>query len=134
MKKILTFALVLVTLMVVAGCSNKTEESNLHKEENLIMPEGETNELTLDDQSLEEGIKMVMVDGVIYLDSGKESVIEGRCGVFDGRIGSTVEENEKPTVDNQSNFGIGYGYQFALGGTIEININGKWMVFVPETK
>ena len=93
---------------------------------------GSTN--TIDDETLTDAIRMVNVGGKIYLDTDKESVIEGRYGVFDGRISSAANENEKPTVDNQSNFGIGYGYQYALGGTIEVKINDKWFVFVPETE
>ena len=45
-------------------------------------------------------IPMVMVDGKLYYDTGKESTISGRCGVMDG-------------ADN----------------TIEIFMNEKWIVF-----
>ena len=47
---------------------------------------------------------MVMVDGKLYHDTGKESTISGRCGVMDGEITSTVDGSEIPTKDNQSNF------------------------------
>lgn len=77
-------------------------------------------------------IPMVMVDGELYLDTGRESTVEGRCGVMDGEITSTVESWEKPTEDNQSNFGTGYGYQYGVAGTIEIYMNEKWWVFVSE--
>ena len=36
-------------------------------------------------------IPMVMVDGKLYYDTGKESTISGRCGVMDGEITSTVD-------------------------------------------
>lgn len=75
---------------------------------------------------------MVMVNGELYLDTGRESTVEGRCGVMDGEITSTVEGWEKPTEDNQSNFGTGYGYQYGTPGTIEIYMNEKWWVFVSE--
>ena len=48
---------------------------------------------------------MVMVDGKLYYDTGKESTISGRCGVMDGEITSTVDGSEIPTKDNQSNLG-----------------------------
>ena len=78
-------------------------------------------------------IPMVMVDGVLYLDTGHVSTVQARCGMMDGNITSTVGGSEKPTVDGQSNFGTGYGYQYgASEDTIEINIDGKWYIFATE--
>ena len=37
---------------------------------------------------------MVMVDGKLYYETGKESTISGRCGVMDGEITSTVDGSE----------------------------------------
>ena len=68
-------------------------------------------------------IPMVMVNGTLYLDTGHESKIEARCGVMDGEITSQVDGSKQPTVDDQSNFGTGYGYQYgATEGTIELFI------------
>ena len=78
-------------------------------------------------------IPMVMVDGVLYLDTGKESTVMGRCGMLDGEITSEVPGNEEPSMDDQSNFGTGYNYQYgAIEGTIEIYMNGKWWIFATE--
>ena len=75
-------------------------------------------------------IPMVMVNGTLYLDTGHESTIEARCGVMDGEITSQVDGSKQPTVDDQSNFGTGYGYQYgATEGTIELFMNGKWWIF-----
>ena len=74
-------------------------------------------------------IPMVMVDGKLYYDTGKESRIDGRCGMMDGEITSTVDGSETPTADNQSNFGTGFGYQYGTDDTIEILMDGKWIVF-----
>lgn len=74
-------------------------------------------------------ILMVMVNGRLYYDTGKESTIEGRCGVMDGKITSNVEDSEIPTEDNQSNFGTGFEYQYGDDDTIEIFMNKKWIVF-----
>lgn len=74
-------------------------------------------------------IPMVMVDGKLYYDTGKESDIDGRCGMMDGEISSSVDGSETPTADNQSNFGTGFGYQYGTDDTIELLINGKWIVF-----
>ena len=78
-------------------------------------------------------IPMVMVNGTLYLDTGHESKIEARCGVMDGEITSQVDGSKQPTVDDQSNFGTGYRYQYgATEGTIELFMNGKWWIFATE--
>ena len=78
-------------------------------------------------------IPMVMVNGTLYLDTGHESTIEARCGVMDGEITSQFDGSKQPTVDDQSNFGTGYGYQYgATEGTIELFMNGKWWIFATE--
>lgn len=76
---------------------------------------------------------MVMVNGELYLDTGCESDIEGRCGVMDGEISSTVDGSKIPIQDNQSNFGDGYGYQYVDGNSIDIYMNEKWIRFEKET-
>ena len=78
-------------------------------------------------------IPMVMVNGELYLDTGKESTVIARCGNMDGEITSQVDGSKAPTIDNQSNFGTGYGYQYGpIEGTIEIKMNGKWWIFATE--
>lgn len=78
-------------------------------------------------------IPMVMIKGVLYLDTGCDSDAEGRCGVMDGQITSSVNGSEHPTEDDQSNFGTGYGYQYgAIEGTVEIYMNGAWRIFATE--
>ncbi len=73
---------------------------------------------------------MVMVDGRIYVTTGRESTVTARCGVMDGTIHSQVEGWQAPSEDDQSNFGTGYGYQYGSEpGTIELNIDGKWWVY-----
>ena len=80
-------------------------------------------------QSEWDKIPMVMVDGKLYYDTGKESALDGRCGMMDGEITSTVDGSEIPVMDNQSNFGTGFGYQYGPDDTLEILINGTWTVF-----
>lgn len=73
---------------------------------------------------------LVMVDGQLYQDTGRESTLTGRCGVLDGEITSEVDSREVPSDNNQSNFGTGFGYQIGPEpGTIEVYLNEKWMVF-----
>lgn len=75
---------------------------------------------------------MVMVDGVLYADTGRPSSVTARCGTMDGEITSTVETGQVPSQDDQSNFGADYGYQFGFEeGTIEVCIGQEWVVFAP---
>ncbi len=75
----------------------------------------------------------VMVDGVLYQSSGEESDVTGRCGVMDGEIRSSVTRTALPTVDDQSNFGSGYAYQYGRPGSVELLIDGTWYVFRSST-
>ena len=78
-------------------------------------------------------IPMVMVDGVLYLDTGFQSTTKERPEGFDGEITSEVDGSEIPAVDDQSNFGTGYGYQYGAGeGTIDLYMNDKWWIFATE--
>lgn len=108
MKKLLTLVL---AVSCVCGCSQAqtpTEESKT-----ALVP-------------------MVMVDGELYMDTGYDSTIDARCGVMDGEITSTVDGTERPTEDNQSNFGKDIGYQYGTEGTIEIYMNDAWRIFATE--
>ena len=78
-------------------------------------------------------IPMIMVDGVLYLDTGINSN-EARCGVLDGEITTSVEGSERPQQNDQSNFGTGYGYQYSGEGTIDVELDGVWRIFATEEK
>lgn len=91
-----------------------------------------TTASTAEESPLNDLIPMVCIDGKLYIDTGKESDIDARCGVMDGEITSQVENTKKPSRDNESNFGIGFGYQFVEEGKIDILINKKWYRFEIE--
>ena len=74
-------------------------------------------------------IPMVMVDGALYYDTGRESKEGLRCGVMDGKITSSVDAAEIPKDNDQSNFGSGYEYQYATEDSLIINIDARWFVF-----
>lgn len=81
----------------------------------------------------EDEIPMVMVDDVLYLATGYEKEADKRPDTFDGVISSEVDRREKPTANDQSNFGTGYGYRYqTTEGIIEIYIDNKWEVFATE--
>ena len=80
----------------------------------------------------EQSRLLVMVDGQLYRAAGRTSDVDGRCGMMDGSIDSSVERGEIPGRNGQSNFGAPYGYQYGEAGQIEVNLDGDWLIFVPE--
>lgn len=78
-------------------------------------------------------IPMVMVDGVLYLDTGKNNGELLTSDVIDGEITSEVDGDKFPARNEQSNFGTGYSYRYGkTEGTIEICLNNKWRIFATE--
>ena len=74
---------------------------------------------------------LVLIDGQLYCATGQDSDIDGRCGMMDGRIDSSVERGQIPGQNGQSNFGAPYGYQYGADGQIEVNLEERWIVFAP---
>lgn len=75
-------------------------------------------------------VKMIKVKDRVYI-STDTAVDILRCGVMDGEIESTVENGVLPTENNQSNFGIGYGYQIRSANIVDVYIDGEWIMFTP---
>lgn len=77
--------------------------------------------------------RMVMIDGTLYVDTGRINDEVLKCGTPDGKITSYAAEGEIPCEDDQSNFGVGYDYQYGSeNGTVIIRIDGAWRVFAAE--
>ena len=73
-------------------------------------------------------IPTVMIDGVLYESTGYISSAIG-CGNMDGKITSSVEGNEEPAKNDQSNFGVGYEYQRSSEGQIVVVMDGMKVIF-----
>ena len=76
--------------------------------------------------------RAVCINGVLYYDTGTISDAETRRAILDGVITDTTDADALPTEDGQSNFGTGYGYQFAADGTVEVEIDGEYVIFAAE--
>lgn len=147
MKKRLLLVLSISVILLMSACGKQTVANNEQIVELTTAVETQPNdnkkeatsenEITETEHSSTEipgdRIPMVMVDGLLYYDTGKESTIEARCGMMDGEITSTVDAGDVPTEDNQSNFGVGFGYQYGINNSIEIRMeDGTWFVFQRE--
>lgn len=78
----------------------------------------------------EEMPRLIRVKNELYYDCAEESTETGRCGMMDGTIEKTVDNESVPMINNMSNFGVGYGYQYGFGeNKIEVLIDDKWCIF-----
>lgn len=124
MKRLGMLAICLV--MILASCQGETSEKSVSTQESgvEISTTGEVQPQPM----------YVMVRGELYQSTGRESELTARCGTPDGEIQSTVDTSEKPQKDDESNFGMGYEYQFTYVDTIEVCINQHWIVFEKENR
>lgn len=113
MKKWMAAVFALVCVLALVSCSNTQNEKTPGEEKWDLIP-------------------MIMVDGVLYLDTGKSNGELLTSDIIDGEITSEVDGSERPTQNEQSNFGVGYSYRYGEEGTVEIVMNGKWWIFVAE--
>lgn len=146
MKKLFLLVLSISIMLLMSACGKQmvssdeqtseptTVEAEATSETIEVASEMETTDSELSSSEIPgDRIPMVMVDGFLYYDTGKESTLEGRCGMMDGEITSSVDASEIPTEDNQSNFGTGFGYQYGINNSIEIQMeDGTWFVFQRE--
>lgn len=72
--------------------------------------------------------RYIQVDNYIYMYTGyiMENV---KCGTADGEIRTTVDSDQFPEKDDESNFGTGYRYQIYDKGIIIVQIDNKWHIF-----
>lgn len=75
---------------------------------------------------------MIMVNGDLYLDTGKEVSVEMDESAIIGEITSSVDQSEKPIEEGQSNFGnIGAKYAH-YEDSIVVLLNNEWVLFEKE--
>lgn len=133
MKKYIVLVFILaVGMFLIVGCGDKTTQSDASDADGAVTDAPIDNTDT--DKIRWDICPCVMVDGIVYYDTGYKSSIDGRCGNMDGQITSECSGSEVPTEDNQSNFGKGYDYQYgSVEGTIEIRLtDGNWYVFATK--
>ncbi len=133
MKRKVSMLLIMVCILGLVGCGASESIGGEVETEYFSETVGADESVDVEEVTEEQWdlIPMVMVNGELYLDTGKTSDAL-RCGLLDGKITSSVDGSLKPTEDNQSNFGTGYGYQYGTGGTIEIFLNEEWRIFATE--
>lgn len=93
-----------------------------------LVTEEEKTEAPKSSVSVAECAPSVMINGILYQDTGYISSAVG-CGTMDGEITSSVESDELPAIDDQSNFGTGYQYQISSEGQMIVVVDANWKIF-----
>lgn len=111
----------LTAFVVFTGCAGSVEN----------IPEEKPTETVIDEpkENVSEAYPpCVMIDGIVYKDTGYNSSMLG-CGTMDGSITSSVDETQLPTENDQSNFGEGYDYQRGTKDQVLVVIDDEWRIF-----
>lgn len=91
-----------------------------------------TNPVNEASKSLSDRRPMIMVNGELYLDTGRQMSVEIDESAIIGEIRSSVDQSEKPTEDGQTNFGnIGAKYAY-FEDNIVVLLNNEWVLFERE--
>ncbi|WP_099950342.1 hypothetical protein [Ezakiella peruensis] len=131
-KYFLIFLAGLMILSLSCKKANTDEKENAptstEKNESAISTEEKTDDDN--DEDIVESVlpPMVKVKGIIYKNTGYENAMV-KCGTADGEIETSVESTKEPEIDDESNFGKGYEYQYWEDGYINVEIDNKWMLF-----
>lgn len=80
----------------------------------------------------EEIGRMIKLKGILYCDTGEKNT-EFHPEMIEGQITSTIEKGEIPKENGQANFTGVEGYQYGKEYTIEVLINGEWVIFAPKS-
>ncbi len=116
-KYIYSIAVIFIMILVLTACKDTVKDEDKASDSNVVYPVGS-----------DEKAKLVKVHGQLYIDMGYvNSAVT--CGTADGEITSSVEPSQSPEKDNESNFGKGYEYQLGDAHHINVNIDGRWVVF-----
>lgn len=135
MKKLLKPILLgTMGVLTLAGCQPKDKpDTNYEKTLKETENKNKDTEKEVKDNPTEEKVpevladKYIMVDSVLYKDTGKINT-EMKCGTMDGKILTSVDESEMPDNDDESNFGTGYEYQIGEKD-ITVEIDDKYYIF-----
>ena len=111
MKKII-ICILSVGLLTLSGCNNDMLISDIKGQFGV--------------QIEKRTVRMINIDGELYYDSGRISEVV-RCGVLDGALKKTVNENEIPYNSGDANFDAD-GYQ-RVSDRIEVYADSKWLIF-----
>lgn len=114
------------SLYIYEEDSKEIRDTEINQEQDKEISDKETN--NKGKENLSDLPPMVMVNNKLYMDTGKIAEMK-KCGTWDGEITSQVASNQKPTENNQSNFGVGFGYQYGGEEGIDVYMNDKWYVF-----
>ena len=135
MKRHSLFLMGMATMILLAGCGAKAETNGTSAMGTVVVTTSgaaatQPSPTAAGEMNAESSgvIPSVMVDGVLYQDTGYVSSAIG-CGDMDGEITSSVDGSKLPTENNQSNFGTGYSWQRGSEGQIIVVMDARNEIF-----
>lgn len=130
MKKMILIVVTAILALSVACSQADTNEAVNGKKQGTACVGAENKPGTDGDEKKAEHNypPMVKVAGVVYKDTGYENAMV-TCGTTDGEIKTTVDGTKKPSNDDESNFGKGYGYQIWDESYLNVRVNNRWFLF-----
>lgn len=146
MKKLKLITLILCFALLLSSCQNIQKENISSPDSQKDIQdtrqdadktkEQNTEESSEVNNSTEDANLVIMVDNRLFVGTGVEDDVPRKCKTPDGMIDSSVEPNQIPTKNNQSNFGIGFEYQYSEKNTVVVKIDDKWIIFIhdPDNK
>lgn len=109
MKKYIYYVIIII-LILTGGFFYKYKLEKYKKENKQKTKQEKLNETKENEANKANKKEIVRINGKLFENTGYiNSAIT--CGTMTGEINSTVEKDEIPQKDNESNFGIGYRYQ-----------------------
>jgi len=79
-----------------------------------------------------ENKRIIKRNNTLFYDTKIESKMNFRCGTGMEKIATTIKEDEIPSKENESNFGAEYEFMNGENKTLEVFIDGKWIIFEPR--
>ncbi len=139
MRRLSFIWMILILVLVLVGCKSKETDGEPEKTSfNAVVLEINGDILLVEPE--EDAAERKSCDRIQVGLSGMEesrtselldTVKAGDivCVTYNGEIDSTVADGEIPMKEHQSNFGTGYGFQYAPDDVIEVYIDEQWRVF-----
>ena len=123
MRKLITFLLALLFMLVLVACNGKDTSVNNGTDPLPQTQENVPNAL----------LPQIMIDGTMYYLNGESPFdIEVNENDYSGRILSVVPLSEQPIENNQANFGTEGEPYIKYENGFAVKWGDKWSLFVTE--
>lgn len=121
----LILSILVIVVCLISSCKGEDDNIKNARADDRVR---EAKDHSVLEQSNADIGKMVRVDNQTYLCMGYVNRAV-TCGTPDGKILTSVDKTKEPKKNNESNFGIGYEYQYWDKGYLNVKIGDEWILF-----